>query len=213
MGSYIEPVDPDLKGQYSDELILGVETTVPTNYVLGAKYIRRYIGRAIEDSLDVNSTAGDYFIMNPGVSQTRRRDPRAVRDYKGVEVSMQKKFTDHYTWQSAISGASSTATMRVPTRASGADGTGQLDPNINSAFDEPDFIVNSAGRLSGDRTHQVKGNGYYEWDFGLSLAPPSPMPRAPRSTVSAIMTGAGAMNCSSPPGERRDARRTPPGWT
>jgi hypothetical protein len=44
-----------------------------------------------------------------------------------------------------------------------------LDPNINSAFDEPDFIVNSYGRLSGDRMHQLKANGYYEWDFGLSL--------------------------------------------
>lgn len=170
VGSYIEPVDPDLKGQYSDELILGAETTVATNYVLGAKYIRRYIGRAIEDSLDVNSPLSDYFIMNPGTSQTGRQYPRATRDYKGVEVSVQRKFADHYTWQasylwSKLDGNYEGAYQGV----GGADGTGQLDPNINSAFDEPAFLVNSAGRLSGDRTHQIKGNGYYEWDFGLSL--------------------------------------------
>jgi hypothetical protein len=170
VGSYIEPVDPDLKGQYSDEFILGVETTVATNYVLGAKYIRRYMGRAIEDSLDVNSTTGDYFIMNPGFSQTGKQYPRAVRDYKGVEVSVQKRFAVHYTWQasylwSKLDGNYEGAFQGV----GGADGNGQLDPNINSAFDEPAFIVNSAGRLSGDRTHQVKASGYYEWEFGLSL--------------------------------------------
>ncbi|HEY3401256.1 MAG TPA: TonB-dependent receptor [Geothrix sp.] len=170
VGSYIEPVDPDLKGHYSDEFILGAETTVAGKYILGAKYIRRYVGRAIEDSLDVNSPLGDYFIMNPGFSQTGKQYPRAVRDYKGVEVSVQKKFADHYTWQasylwSKLDGNYEGAYQGV----GGADGTGQLDPNINSAFDEPAFIVNSWGRLSGDRTHQVKANGYYEWDFGLSL--------------------------------------------
>ncbi|HJV48097.1 MAG TPA: TonB-dependent receptor [Geothrix sp.] len=170
VGSYIEPVDPDIKGQYSDELILGVETTVASNYILGAKYIRRYMGRAIEDSLDVNSPTGDYFIMNPGFSQTGKQYPRAVRDYKGVELSVKRKLADHFTWQasylwSQLDGNYEGAYQGV----GGADGTGQLDPNINSAFDEPAFVVNSAGRLSGDRTHQVKGNGYYEWDFGLTL--------------------------------------------
>ena len=171
VGSYIEPVDPDLKGQYSDEFILGAETTVASKYILGAKYIRRYIGRAIEDSLDVSPTSvGDYFIMNPGFSQTGKQYSRAYRDYKGVEVSAQRKLSDHYTWQasylwSKLDGNYEGAYQGV----GGADGTGQLDPNINSAFDLPEFMVNSYGRLSGDRTHQVKGNGYYEWDFGLTL--------------------------------------------
>ena len=170
VGSYIEPVDPDLKGQYSDEFILGAETTVAPNLVLGAKYIRRYMGRAIEDSLDVNSTSGDYFIMNPGFSVTGKQYPRAYRDYQGVEVSAQKKFADHYTWQvsylwSQLEGNYEGAYQGV----GGADGSGQLDPNINSAFDEPAFMVNSYGKLSGDRTHQLKFNGYYEWDSGLTV--------------------------------------------
>jgi hypothetical protein len=29
--------------------------------------------------------------------------------------------------------------------------------------------VNNHGPLSGDRRHQFKANGYYEWSFGLSL--------------------------------------------
>ena len=36
------------------------------------------------------------------------------------------------------------------------DSTGQLDPNINSAFDYADFLVNADGKLSNDRTHPVQ---------------------------------------------------------
>ncbi|HJU84605.1 MAG TPA: TonB-dependent receptor [Holophagaceae bacterium] len=170
VGSYIEPVDPDLKGQYSDEFILGGETTVNNLYVLGAKYIRRYLGRAVEDALDVNSPVGDYFIMNPGSSQTGVQYPRAVRDYKAFELSAQRKFADHYYWQasylwSKLEGNYEGAFQGI----GGPDGLGQLDPNIDSAFDEPAFLVNNNGPLSGDRRHQFKANGYYEWDFGLSL--------------------------------------------
>jgi hypothetical protein len=170
VGSYVEPVDYDLKGAYSDEFILGAETTVG-KYTLGAKYIRRWLGRAIEDGLDVNSPLGDYFIMNPGQSHTAGVTyPQAVRDYKGVEFTVQRKLAEHYTWQasylwSKLDGNYEGAFQGI----GGADGTGQLDPNINAAFDLPEFIVNSNGLLSGDRTHQFKANGMYEWDFGLSL--------------------------------------------
>ena len=34
--------------------------------------------------------------------------------------------------------------------------TGQLDPNINSAFDYADFLVNADGKLSNDRLFQFK---------------------------------------------------------
>jgi hypothetical protein len=47
--------------------------------------------------------------------------------------------------------------------------TGQLDPNLNSAFDYADFQVNNTGYLSNDRRHQFKIDGYYTFDFGLDL--------------------------------------------
>jgi hypothetical protein len=171
VGSYVEPVDPDLKGSYSDELILGVETTWNQRYLLGAKIIRRTIGRAIEDGLDVNSPLGDYFIMNPGYSHPAGVTyPKAKREFTGLEFSAQRRFADRYTWQASylwshLKGNYEGAFQGI----GGPDGTGQLDPNINSAFDLPEFIVNSEGDLSGDRRHQFKANGYYEWDWGLSL--------------------------------------------
>ena len=170
VGSYVEPVDHDLKGAYSDEFILGAETTVMNRYVLGAKFIRRWLGRTIEDGLDVNSPLGDYFIMNPGQSHTAGVTyPDAVRDYKGLEFSAQRKMSDHYSWQasylwSKLDGNYEGAFQGI----GGADGTGQLDPNINAAYDLPEFITNSYGLLSGNREHQFKANGVYEWDFGLS---------------------------------------------
>ena len=119
----------------------------------------------------MNSPLGDYFIMNPGVSTPAGVTyPKAVRDYKGLELSAQRKFANHHSWQlsylwSRLEGNYEGAYQGI----GGADGTGQLDPNINSAFDLPEFIVNSYGKLSGDRTHQVKANGAYEWDSGLTL--------------------------------------------
>lgn len=171
VGSYVEPVDSNLKGSYTDEIILGAEATFRDRYIFGAKFIRRYLGRAIEDGLDVNSPLGDYFIMNPGVSSPAGLTyPKAVRDYKGLELSAQRKFANHHSWQlsylwSRLDGNYEGAYQGI----GGADGTGQLDPNINSAFDLPEFITNSTGKLSGDRTHQVKANGAYEWDSGVTL--------------------------------------------
>lgn len=168
VGSYVEPVDGDLKGAYSDEFILGAETTLLNRYVVGAKFIRRWLGRTIEDGLDAAS--GDYFIMNPGQSHPAGVTyPDAVRDYKGLELSAQRKMADHYAWQasylwSRLEGNYEGAFQGI----GGADGTGQLDPNINAAYDLPEFIVNSHGLLSGNRTHQFKANGVYEWTFGLS---------------------------------------------
>jgi outer membrane receptor for ferrienterochelin and colicin len=169
VGTTAEPVDTDLKGSYSDEFILGAETTVDNLYTLSAKYIRRYLGRAIEDGLD--QVQGNYFIMNPGQSHDAGvRFPKAVRDYNGVELSAERKLANHYSWQvnylwSRLIGNYEGTFQGI----GGADGTGQLDPNINSAFDLPEFIVNSYGHLSGDRTHQFKANGAYEFDSGLNL--------------------------------------------
>ncbi len=169
VGTSAEPVDSDLKGSYSDEFVLGAETTVDNLYIFGAKYIRRYLGRAIEDGLD--QVQGNYFIMNPGQSHDSGvRFPKAVRDFNGLELTAERKVSDHYSWRmnylwSRLIGNYEGTFQGI----GGADGTGQLDPNINAAYDLPEFLVNSYGHLSGDRTHQFKANGSYEWDFGLNL--------------------------------------------
>ncbi len=57
-------VAPDLKGQFSEEVVAGVQYDVGLDMVLGATYIHRDLGRIIEDvSPDGGNT---YLVANPG---------------------------------------------------------------------------------------------------------------------------------------------------
>ena len=47
--------------------------------------------------------------------------------------------------------------------------TGQLDPNINSAYDYANFLNNARGYLSGDRRHQFKLSASYVFPFRLQV--------------------------------------------
>ena len=59
-----EPVDPDLKGQYLDEFLVGFDYEIRPSFVIGAKFTKRDLGRVIEDFLIPSE--GNYFIANPG---------------------------------------------------------------------------------------------------------------------------------------------------
>ena len=89
----------------------------------------------------------------------------------GVELSLQRKMADHYTYQLSYLWSELTGNYEGGySGVGGASGTGQTDPNITAAFDELAFLVNNSGPLSGDRKHQFKANGAYEIpDWGLSF--------------------------------------------
>ena len=165
------PVDPDLKGQYSDEWIIGAEYEVARNVVVGSKYVRRKLGRVIEDFLVPSEHS--YFIANPGLGLGQEMTfydgsavgaPEVRRVSDSFELSGRKRFSDgwqfvaSYVWQ------------KLEGNYDGVfqNSTGQLDPNINSAFDYADFLVNADGRLTNDRTHQLKLDGSYEFQRGLT---------------------------------------------
>ncbi len=166
LGSSVEPVDPNLKGQYIDEWLGGFEYQLPNNIVVGAKYTHRNLGRVIEDFLI--PAEGEYFIANPGDGigaemgfydgEHTAPAPKPKRIENAFEITGQKRFSNN--WQflaSAVFG-------RLEGNYDGTfqASTGQLDPNINSAFDYADFLVNADGKLSNDRAVQVKLFGTYE---------------------------------------------------
>jgi outer membrane receptor for Fe3+-dicitrate len=165
LGLPVTPVDEALKGQYINEFLLGGEYEVRPNLSVGAKFSYRDLGRVIEDFLIIDS--GGYFIANPasGLGRTMTfydystvTAPKAERTNTSIELSARKKFSDN--WQ--------VLTSYVWSRLEGnydgtfQNSTGQLDPNINSAFDYADFLVNAKGRLSNERVHQWKFDGSYE---------------------------------------------------
>src|SRR6185503_12974343 len=115
----------------------------------GAKFTSRKLGRVIEDFLILES--GGYFIANPGQGIGNKMTlydystvdaPKAKRKSTAFEVTARKRFADN--WQFIASAVFSKlegnydGTFQVS--------TGQLDPNINSAFDYADFLVNADGR-------------------------------------------------------------------
>ena len=91
--------------------------------------------------------------------------PKAKRVYDSVELTARKRYQDgwqlmaSYVW-SKLEG-NYDGTFQVS--------TGQLDPNINSAYDYADFLVNADGKLSNDRTHFLKFDGSYEVQKGPAM--------------------------------------------
>jgi outer membrane receptor for Fe3+-dicitrate len=168
-----EPVDPELKGQYSDEVLAGFEYEVAPNFVLGTKFTYRKLGRAIEDFL-VDPAEGTYAIANLGEGTLGKTvyfydyegsapAPKVRREYTSVEFTARKRFSNNwqllasYVWNSLEGNYDGLF----------QNSTGQLDPNINSAFDYADFLINAEGPLSAERKHQFKFDASYQFRGAL----------------------------------------------
>jgi hypothetical protein len=167
------PVDPDLKGQYIDEYLGGFEYEVAPNFVLGTKFAYRKLGRAIEDFL-VDPNEGIYAIANLGegsLGQTiffydhegSAPAPKVDRQNYSFELTARKRFSNN--WQMLAS----YVWNKLEGNYDGLfqNSTGQLDPNINSAFDYADFLINAQGPLSAERKHQFKLDGSYQFSGAL----------------------------------------------
>jgi hypothetical protein len=176
VGSSFTPVDPNLKGQYVQEAILGGETEVSKDLVVGVKAIYRNLAQVIEDAL---TNQGVYFIGNPGQGvQTVDFDingggpylaPKAKRTFKGIELDVRKRFTNNWM----LIGSYLYSKLEGNYDGSFQESTGQLDPNNNSAYDYAEFQIHNGyngenGPLTNDRRHQFKVSTSYLFPFGLT---------------------------------------------
>ena len=173
LGGGTVPVDPNLKGQFVDEFLLGYDYEVTSNLAVGIKGTYRNLGRVIEDMLVPDQN--NYFVTNPGQSLGAKGGtingdtvpvPKPTRRYTGIELHAQKHFSNNYQFYTSY------IWSRLKGNYDGTfqDSTGQLDPNINSAYDYADFEVNNAGGgfLSNDRTHTLKFYGSYTIPNGFA---------------------------------------------
>jgi hypothetical protein len=164
------PVDPNLKGQYIDEMLLGYDYELAANLAVGIKGTYRNLGRVIEDM----SAGGQYKVANPGSGEGVTTGylyqdgvavvPKPKRQYKGVELHATKRFSNNYQFFTSYVWSRLQGNYDGTFQAS----TGQLDPNINSAYDYGEFAVNNNGLLSNDRTHQFKFYGSYTLPSGFA---------------------------------------------
>ena len=146
----MEPVDPNLKGQYIDEWLGGFEYQLKSNIVVGAKYTHRNLGRVIEDFLipDQGRTTssptrarGSERRWASTTSCTRRQ--RRSRSASKTRSRSRARSGSANNWQFLASAVFSKLEGNYDGTFQAS--TGQLDPNINSAFDYADFLVNAKG--------------------------------------------------------------------
>ena len=182
----ISRTDPSTKGQHLEEAILGAEWEFAPNWAAGFKYIKRDLKQVIEDALAAD---GDYFIGNPseglmtdtydigyayGYNEDLCGTPETcpnfhpidtpTREFTGYEFTLQKRFSNNFQFITSFLFSDLKGNYDGLFQAS----TGQLDPNLNSAFDYADFQVNNEGNLSNDIPFQFKFDGIYRFNFGLS---------------------------------------------
>ena len=177
LGGGFSRVDPGIKGQHLEETVIGFEYEIAPNWAAGIKYISRDLKRVIEDALTLD---GEYYIGNPGFGQMTDTYSMAAawgyndagaspipvpeRNFEGVELTLQKRFSNNFQFITSLLFSEMEGNYDGLFQAS----TGQLDPNLNSAFDYADFQVNNQGKLSNDVPLQWKFDGIYRFDFGLS---------------------------------------------
>jgi hypothetical protein len=183
LGAAHTPIDVGIKPQTVNETTAGIETEVWKNTVFGFRGVYRSQGSVIEDgSFDDGNT---YFLFNPG----ERLPPgpggangnteyqacnfpgvgcfgRARRYYRAVEFTLNRRFSNNYSYQMSYVYSSLIGNYEGLFR----NDNGQSDPNITSLFDLVSLLNNVYGRLPNDRPHQFKFNGTYQTPFKLILS-------------------------------------------
>ena len=183
-------VAPSIGGQYMDEIVAGVEYEPIPDVKVGATYIHRELGRAIEDVSPYGD--GTFVLANPGevdrgavadlraqadaaraggrMEEAARLD-RAATAYEGVALFDKPRRVYDALQLSLFKRFSQQWTGRVSYTYSQLRGnfaglfspdTNQLDPNFTSVYDLPELMTNRDGRLPGDQPHQIKLDGFYQ---------------------------------------------------
>lgn len=186
-------VAPGLAPQYTDELTAGVEYDLVPALELGAVYIHRSLGRAIEDvSTDGGAT---YVIANPGeidpaeIAALRARADAAAAagdalraaslGFQADQVAGIARFARPRRRYDALSLTATVRTDRLFVLASYTYSrtvgnypglfnpeTGQATANLTSMYDLPELMANRDGPLQVDRPHVLKLDLYHRWALG-----------------------------------------------
>lgn len=180
-----EAIDPDLKPMSQREWQLGADYSLTTRSMFGVRYVDKKLLDTIEDiGFLVESAPGSgvfdehYITGNPGKGLVAGDpegpvpgQPEAVRDYKALELSYNRRFVDN--WSVRASYTYSKLEGNYSGLAS-SDEFGRNDPNIERYFDS---LINGyddqgnlvLGPLNTDRPHAVEVQGLYRIPFGTTF--------------------------------------------
>jgi outer membrane receptor protein involved in Fe transport len=149
VGAGPQAIDPDIKPQSSDEIVVGGEYEILRDTRAGLSYSKRWMNSIIEDMS--RDEAQTYFLGNPGEG-IASDFPKAQRKYDAGTLYLTKVFADDWLAQASYT----LSWLRGNYVGLYRPENGQLDPNINSDFDLSSLLANRSGPLPGDRRHQIK---------------------------------------------------------
>jgi hypothetical protein len=168
-------IDPNLKPMKQHVLTIGGAWELSHNLVFEPTYTRTRLDRTIEDSGVITSDGEIYYIVNPGFGVNSAvpncpncpPNPKAVRDYDGIEFRLTKRFSDRwmgvfsYTYSRLYGNYSGLTATDLSDGGAGRNGA-----NTDRAFDEPFMQFDAHGNvingpLPTDRPNTFKINAYY----------------------------------------------------
>jgi hypothetical protein len=169
-------VDPNLKPMKQHVWTFGGAWELSRNLVFEPTYTRTRLDRTIEDSGVITPDGEVYYIVNPGFGVNKQVpsctacpvNPRAYRNYDGIEFRLTKRFSDRwfgvfsYTYSRLYGNYSGLTATDV------SDGVGRNGANTDRAFDEPFMsydahgnVIAGQGPLATDRPNTFKINAFY----------------------------------------------------
>ncbi len=172
-------IEPNIKQVRTQEFTVGLDHELNRTTSVGVRYVHKWLDRTIEDVGILVPGVGEVFmIANPGfgiaeytIGRQFPAQPRATRDYDGVELRLRKRLSDHwsvntsYLWSRLWGNYSGLAN---------SDENGRTSPNVNRIFDGIYYSFNQQGQpvfgqLQTDRPHQFKVQATYDLPWRTSV--------------------------------------------
>jgi len=181
-----------VKVPYDDEIIVGLEREIVTDFSLGLRYIRKRDKNLIYE-IDANSLDADKLMNNGELVWTNWEQvhftdpfdgsqqyawnqldvakandlytvnpPGLNRDYDGAQVTLNKRFSQGWSLMSSY----------VYSNSRGLIGTdfGASQPiSMYNLFVDPNYHINAIGRFPLERRHMLQLNGYMEGPWGINV--------------------------------------------
>ncbi len=181
----------DMKGNYQDELTLGIQQAIARGWTAGAKITYRSLKTAIDDhcddrpfyawadrnNIDASNWHYNCALFNPGIANTftldldgdgRLETIRLSAADLGVPKVKRTYLALDFDLEHPFDGkwwgkvTYTYARNRGNTEGQLLSDIGQADVATTQAYDFPEFSINSDGPLPNERKHQVKIFGAYQ---------------------------------------------------
>ncbi|MFB3852318.1 MAG: carboxypeptidase regulatory-like domain-containing protein [Vicinamibacterales bacterium] len=186
-------IDPDLHSIRMQEFTLGLDHELSKTMSVGARFVHKWVDYAIEAVCRIIDGQEYCGVNNPGFGPAEfpipgmPRQPKAVRNYDGLEVRLRKRYADR--WSLDASYLRSRLWGNWSGIASSDEAVSSLQPYAGRAFDLLYYSYDSKGQvtkgvLATDRPHQLKVQGTYDLPWGTMVGLNySVQSGTPRSTV------------------------------